>query len=38
MSQTNVGEEKHGGKLHELKEKLEGTTLHNFKVGLIHKK
>ncbi|KAJ4390130.1 hypothetical protein N0V93_007604 [Gnomoniopsis smithogilvyi] len=38
MSQTNVGEEKKSGKLHELKDKLEGTHLHNFKVGLIHKK
>lgn len=38
MAQTNVGEEKKGGKLHELKDKLEGTHLHNFKVGLIHKK
>ncbi|KAJ4422919.1 hypothetical protein N0V82_002446 [Gnomoniopsis sp. IMI 355080] len=38
MSQSNAGEEKHSGKLHELKEKLESTTLQNFKVGLIHKK
>lgn len=43
MSHSNGEEEKStGDKLkhpfHELKEKLEGTHLHNFKVGLIHQK
>ncbi|CAN8102081.1 unnamed protein product [Discula destructiva] len=38
MAQTNVGEKKSGGKLHDLKEKLESTSLHDFKVNLIHKK
>lgn len=38
MAQTNVGEKSKSGTFHELKQKLEGTHLQKFKVGLIHKK